>query len=145
MKKKIGIIAVLIIAVLLICCFIIGNPFIAYNNYRLKQSILAISKTEVTLNEIVPFEWDTVYTFPPYTSHSEIEKIIGFKSNSIKETVNEGMVQLLFVNDSKISGSVCGYAENLGYRIDFRDKVAFRENAVFNVYIEDNIVSLKRE
>ena len=110
----------------------------------MKQSIHTISKAEVTLNEIVPFEWDTVYTFSPYTARSEIEEIIGFKSNAIKETVNEGMVQLLFVNGKTVSGSVCGYAQNLGYSIDFTDKVEFEENSVFEVYIQNNIIYLSK-
>lgn len=144
MKKKIWIMAASILAVLMIGYCIMGNPSIAYHNHCLKQSIRAISKTEATLNEIVPFEWDTVYTFPPYTSRAEIEKTIGFKSSSIKETVSEGMVQLLFVKDRKLSGSVCGYAENLGYRIEFRDKVEYKENAVFVVSREEDIVLLKK-
>ena len=143
-KKKVWIIIAVIIVTLTISYCIIGNPFILYNNYRLKQSIHTISKAEVTLNEIVPFEWDTVYTFSPYTARSEIEEIIGFKSNAIKETVNEGMVQLLFVNGKTVSGSVCGYAQNLGYSIDFTDKVEFEKNSVFEVYIQDNIIYLSK-
>lgn len=142
MKKKVCIVTAVTIVMLAISYYIVGNPFVAYNNYRLKQSIHTISKTEVTLNEIVPFEWDTVYTFTPYTSRSEIEKIIGFKSNAIKETINEGMVQLLFVKGSAVSGSVCGYAENLGYCIYFSDNVKFEENTLFDVRIQDDIVYL---
>lgn len=131
-----------VIAILAMGYYIIGNPFIEYNNYRLKQSIHSISETEITLNEAVPFAWDTVYTFAPYTSRSEIEDIIGFKSNAIKETVNEGMVQLLFVKGNGVSGSVCGYAENLGYSIYFNDQVKFEDNTLFDVCIQDDIVYL---
>ena len=107
-------------------------------------SIHEVSKTEVTLNEIVPFEWSTVYTFDPYVTRSEIEKIIGFKSNAIQETVNEGMVQLLFVKGSSVSGSVCGYAENLGYCIEFSGKINFEDNTPFDVRIQDDIVYLTK-
>jgi len=141
-KKKIWIIIAAVIVISAIGYYIIGNPVIAYNNYRLKQSIHTISKTEVTLNEIVPFEWDTVYTFAPYTSRSEIEEIIGFKSNAIQETISEGMVQLLFVKGSSVSGSVCGYAKNLGYFIDFSGKARFEDNIPFDVRIQDDIVYL---
>ena len=112
------------------------------SNYRLKQSIHTISKPPVTLNEIVPFEWDIVYTFAPYTSRSEIEEIIGFKSNAIQETVSEGMVQLLFVKDNAACGSICGYSENLGYSVHFSDKVKLTDNKQFDVDIQDDIVYL---
>lgn len=92
----------------------------------------------------MPFEWSTVYTFDPYVTRSEIEKIIGFKSNAIQETVNEGMVQLLFVKGSSVSGSVCGYAENLGYCIEFSGKINFEDNTPFDVRIQDDIVYLTK-
>lgn len=142
MKKTIWLMIAAVIVMLTIAYSIIGNPVIAYNNYRLKRSIHTVFKTEVTLNEIVPFEWDTVYTFDPYTTRSEIEEIIGFKSSAIQETVSEGMVQLLFIKGSSVSGSVCGYAENLGYRIDFREKVNFEDHTPFDVRIQDDIVYL---
>ena len=142
MKKKAWMISAITIVILAISYCMIGNPFIAYHNYRLKQSIHTISKPTVTLNEIVPFEWDTVYTFAPYTSRSEIEEIIGFKSNAIQETVSEGMVQLLFVKDSAVCGSICGYAENLGYAAHFSDKVELTDNKQFDVDIQNGIVYL---
>lgn len=142
MKKKTWMMIAGVIVLLVIGYFIIGNPIIAYNNYRLKHRIHQVSKTEVTLNEIVPFEWDAVYTFAPYTTRSEIEEIIGFKSNAIQETVSEGMVQLLFVKGSSVSGSVCGYAENLGYRIDFSDEVKFEDHTPFDVRTQGDVVYL---
>lgn len=142
MKKKVWIISAMAIVTLAVGSYMIENPFIAYHNYLLKQSISKISKPTVTLNEIVPFEWDTVYTFAPYTSRSEIEEIIGFKSNAIQETVSEGMVQLLFVKDSAVCGSICGYDENLGYAVHFSDKVEVTDNRQFDVCIQDDIVYL---
>ncbi len=142
MKKKVWMISAMAIAILAISCYMIGNPLITYHNYRLKQSIHTISKPTVTLNEIVPFEWDIVYTFAPYTSRSEIEEIIGFKSNAIQETVSEGMVQLLFVKDNAVCGSICGYSENLGYSVHFSDKVELKDKKHFDVDIQDDIVYL---
>ena len=96
------------------------------------------------LNEVVPFDWDIVYTFQPYTPKENIEEIIGFKSSSIKENnINEGMVHLLFVKGEKVVASILGYSTNLGYRLDFPSKVTFVENAQFKVSIIDNIVTLK--
>lgn len=140
-KKKVYVI-LLIIIISIYCIF--GNPVVQYNNYRLNQSVRKISETEVVLNEVVPFQWDTVYTFTPYTSREEIEEIIGFKSNAIKETVNEGMVQLVFVREDAVVCSICGYADSLGYLIDFDDKVEFEDNTVFEIDVQDEIVCLKK-
>lgn len=143
MKKKI-IVPISLIAIIFLLVFLMtGSPLVACHNYELKKSVLSVSgETQVTLNEIVPFDWDIVYTFSPYTSRNEIEKIIGFSSHSIRETVNEGMVQLLFVKGDSVVASVCGYADNLGYRITFKDSVRFEEKAVFAVDTNAGIVTL---
>ena len=123
---------------------VIGNPIVLINNKKLENSIKSIQSDNIKLNEVVPFEWDVVYTFEPYASKESIEKIIGFKSNSIKENnINEGMVHLLFVKGEKVMASILGYSTNLGYRLDFPSKVTFVENAKLNVSIIDNIVTLK--
>lgn len=123
---------------------VIGNPIVLINNKKLENSIKSIQSDNIKLNEVVPFEWDVVYTFEPYASKESIEKIIGFKSNSIKENnINEGMVHLLFVKGEKVMASILGYSKNLGYSLDFPSKVTFVENAQFNVSIIDNIVKLE--
>lgn len=142
MRKKILVPIVIMLGLLITAYVMFGNPIITYHNYQLKQSIRTISEPEVTLNEIIPFAWDTVYTFSPYTSRSEIEEIIGFKSSAVQETVSEGMVQLLFVKGSSVVASVCGYAENLGYRVDFVDKVNFKDRTLFNASMQDGVMSL---
>lgn len=135
MKKKIIITVVAVIVVIFAFgYFMFGNPVVAVHNNQLKKAVTSIKNSEiVTLNEVVPFEWDTVYSFPPYTPKDEIEKVIGVKSNSIKETVNEGMVQLIFVKDKKVTASICSYAENLGYDINFDGSVTFDSNTKFSV------------
>lgn len=135
MKKKIIITVFSVIAVVVLVGFlVVGNPVVSVHNNELKKAVTSIKSSEtVTLNEVVPFEWDNVYTFKPYTSKDEIEKVIGFKSNSIKETVNEGMVQLIFVKDNKVTASVCQYAEDLGYDIIFGDSISYESNAKFSV------------
>ncbi len=116
---------------------VIGNPVVAINNRELREAVTSVSGVEaVSLNEIVPFDWDTLYTFSPYTSEAEIEEAIGFKSVSIQETVSEGMVQLLFVKGRTITASVCGYPDNLGYNIIFPcfpESISHAENAIFSV------------
>lgn len=122
---------------------IIGNPAVLINNKKLESSVKSISSETVKINDIIPFEWDTVYTFTPYESKESIEEIVGFKSNDIKENnINEGMVHLLFVKDKKVVASILGYGENLGYSIDFTSKITFAENAQFNVTKTEDITVL---
>lgn len=147
-KTKASIIILACIALIAVMGYlIIGNPFIFINNQKLENEVKSIDREIVQLNDVVPFEWDTLYTFGPYQSKEEIEEIVGFKSADIKENnINEGMVHLLFVNDNKVVASILGYASNLGYSIDFTSKdgwkVTFAENAQFNITKVDGITTL---
>ncbi len=141
-RKKVILSIIAAVLILLMAYIVIGNPFVLINNFKLQQSVTSITSKSVELNQIVPFAWDTVYTFAPYTSKDEIENTIGIKSNSIQETVSEGMVHLIFVKNKKVVASVCGYASNLGYQIDFSDKIAVTDNAVFNVQKDSDVIVL---
>ena len=125
-----------------------SKPEIDSNNEKFRQAVLSINSDTVTLNEIVPFEWEAVYTFPPYTSKEEIESIVGIKSSAIQQTANEGMVQLIFVKGQEIVSSVCGYSDSLGYSISFLEDgenyglILKAEKAEFSVERDNNIVKL---
>ncbi len=76
----------------------------------------------VYLAELTPFAWDDVYAFDPYTSRAEMEKILGFSSKELRETVSEGMIQLVFVNEEpntspQVVCCIASYPENLGYSV----------------------------
>ena len=86
-----------------------GNPFVSWNDNKLEKAMDDLSAETITLEEIVPFEWDEVYTFDPYTSREEIAETIGFDSQEIKEPVSEFMTQLIFVKDDKIVSCICKY------------------------------------
>ena len=90
---------------------------VSQNNRRLRQALTSLDAKAVTLNDVVPFGWDTVYAFDAYLSKEEMTEIIGFKSGALRETVSKGMVSLAFVRGSSVVASVCGYADNLGYAI----------------------------
>jgi len=143
MKKKIAWAVVFVV----ICISLFGNPVVKYNNHRLKKAVTALEAGQpVTLNEVVPFGWDTAYTFSPYTSEQEIEEIIGFKSRSIvANNINEGMVHLIFVKGEKVQAAVLGYADALGYYIDFFPKVEYGENAQFTVTKSREFIHLIKE
>ena len=144
-KTKIAItIFLCMVLVAILGYLVIGNPVVLVNNQKLENSIKSVHSDTIKLNEVVPFEWDVVYTFEPYASKESIEEIVGFKSADIKENnINEGMVHLLFVKGEKVVASILGYSANLGYRLDFPSKVTFAENAQFNVSISNKIVTLE--
>ena len=146
-KKASATVLVVILALVIVRYFFVGNPIIAVHNNQLKKAVTSIKDSQtVTLNEVVPFEWDTVYTFAPYETKENIEKTIGAKSSSIKETVSEEMVSLVFVKDNKVTASVFAYPSNLGYKISFDDFVSYEDNKIFavenSIDQETNIIKL---
>lgn len=139
MKKTKTLIFIIACTVLItgLSYLIIGNPFIFFNNQKLKNAMGILDNGDtVSLNEVIPFEWDVLYTPEPYQSKTEIEEIIGFKSADIQENnINDGMIHLLFVKNNKVVASVLGYSSNLSYSIDLTSKesskVTYDENAQF--------------
>jgi hypothetical protein len=136
----------------LILLLLFGNPIITKKENDFGKTIKAISAKTVAFNDIVPFEWDKVYTFDPYTTEQEIEEIIGFESNDITETVSEGMTQLLFIKGNKVVCDICGYSDNLGYNVSFlfNDNAPFQmieheDNVFFSVERIDGILALTEE
>ena len=83
--------------------YLFSGGLAGVNARALEHAVEAIPEesTQVSLNELVPFEWDEVYTFGPYTSKEEIQSIIRLDSDAVKESVSEGMVQLVFVEWGK--------------------------------------------
>ncbi|WMJ83657.1 hypothetical protein ACS3UN_11375 [Oscillospiraceae bacterium LTW-04] len=147
-KKKRFTSFLIIITGILFLLTAVGNPVVLYNNHRLKRALTSLDAQTVTLNEVVPFRWDVVYTFDAYLSKGEMEKIIGFKSANLQEMVNSGMVQLVFVKGRSVVGSVCSYADVLGYYIQFEpgegyySKVEFNDHADFDIEKRDGIIRL---
>ena len=123
-----------------------GNPMVHIRNRQLKNAVTSLTEDSITLNEAVPFDWDAVYTFPPYIDKEDIEKIVGFKSPVIEANqINEGMVHLLFVKEEKVMASVLGYPDNLGYSISFPDVIHAEDETEFAVSHKDGITVLSLE
>ena len=119
MKKTWMIIIAIVLTITIMGIFLNEKMIIENNNYKLKQAIANISKDEevISINQIVPFDWDKLYSFVPYTRKEEIEKIIGIESNFITESINEGMINLVFVKDEKVVSNICSYVSKIGYEI----------------------------
>ena len=71
------------------------------------------------MSERTPFEWDTFYSFAPYTTREKIYETIGYEWDDISQTVNEGMSQIVFVKDGKVVCYLYGYPENIKLGFNF--------------------------
>ena len=145
-----------ILLVLFVLYLIFGDPRIYVNNKKLKESLTAISSDSIILEDVVPFEWTTVYTFDPYTSIDRIKKVTGSKSPALKESVSEGMTHLVFMNRGSVAASVCAHPSGLGYSLSFsggkytyynyRDggysHIEYGDQTEFEITREDGIVKL---
>ena len=130
-KRKFANAAVLLILLSAVGYAFFGSPVEMYRRGGLRKAMAAVEDGEVTLNEIVPFAWDTVYIFEPYASREEMEQIMGISAKGLEESVSEGMVQLAFMNGSRVVCCVCGYISKEGYSVSFDEKINFADSVVF--------------
>lgn len=145
-------VAYVIVGMFLIFCLIFGDPMIYVNNYRLKTAMTGIREERVTLEETVPFEWSTVYSFGPYFSLKDIKRITGSKSPALNDSINEGMVSLVFMNRGRVVSSVCKYPSSTGYSLnlamntdadcDNYSQMGYGDFIEFEVTLENGIVNL---
>lgn len=110
MKKKLP----YLLGVVVLCCVLLivflllfGNPLVAWHNHQLKAALQQLPEGTVILEEAVPFAWDTVYSFDPYTSRAEMESVMHLKSASIRESVSEEQRSMIFTKGDKVVCSVC--------------------------------------
>lgn len=145
-----------IIVALGIFYLIFGDPRIYMNNAKLKEALSTLDSDSTTLEEIVPFEWTTVYTFDPYTSIDRIERVTGSKSPTLKESVSEGMTHVVFTNRGQVVASVCASPASIGYYLEFTggenthynyrnggySHIEYGDEIVFEVMQDDGFVKL---
>ncbi len=119
-KTKVFLISIFIITGILIGFKLKNEDIKVSNNIRkLEESLNNNSNTENdTCNYLFNFDYDKVYVFQPYLPKDDMEKQIGFKYWGLKETVNEGMMNILFVKDNKPVAYLYGYPSDRGFYID---------------------------
>ncbi|SET71479.1 hypothetical protein SAMN05216389_12249 [Oceanobacillus limi] len=147
--KKIKFFVLLIISlpVIIVLINILDKDVWDENARLLKQEIVAIDESveTVDLKNITPFEWDVVYSFDPYTPKEEIYEQVGYKWDSISETVNEGMNQIVFMKDGKVVCYVYGYPSNNGFGISFKPSSLHEDNNLqFRVSSNEGVTYLVR-
>lgn len=143
-------IVLLTIVIIVLATLILVNPFKKdvwdVNAEHFRESLNNISGDALIddLSEFTPFEWDTLYSFTPYTSTDEIYEVIGYKWDKIDTTVSENMNQIVFVKDGKVVCYIYGYPENTKLGFDFGEyegnyiKLISAEKQSFELYSQKN-------
>lgn len=116
------------------------------NAEELMKSFTVISgNSEINdLSQWTPFEWDTLYSFAPYTSKEKIYEVVGYKWDKITESVNEGMNQIVFLKAGKVVCYLYGYPENIKISFNFGSykssfiKLSAEDKLSFRTTISDN-------
>ena len=118
MKKKLP----FLLGAIVFCCvlaiifaLLFGNPLMAWHNHQLQAALRDLPEGTVTLEEAVPFEWDVLYSFDPYTSREEMENVMHLKSDAVQAGVSEGQRSFVFTKDDKVVCSMYGTPQKLGY------------------------------
>lgn len=102
MKNRRGKTVVCILVLVLVCTFFI-DPVLRYRNHELSDAIQSLSyKSGTTLEDVIPFEWDYVYRFVPYTPKEDMENKMGVRSRYVTEAKYDDMVQIYVVKNNKI-------------------------------------------
>ncbi|MDR4889856.1 hypothetical protein RGU12_20385 [Fredinandcohnia sp. QZ13] len=146
---------IILIGGVILLFFLFKKDLWEKNEDMLRENVLKIGQSveTVELTEVTPFEWDTVYSFSPYTPKNEIYETVGYKWDRIQETVNEGMNQIVFLQDGKVVCYVYGYPTNNRYGIYYSGDVTSggatvlnsSEDLKFQVKREDDVVYLIKE
>jgi hypothetical protein len=155
-RRSITVIAtlILLLCIVLLVIYPFKKDIWDTNLQLLESNILSddLVGKKVNLTTLTPFEWDTVYSFNPYTSKETIYETIGYKWDNISETVNEGMNQIVFVKDGEVVCYIYGYPTNNKYGVYFngtdnQNSAAIlyeKDNEVFDVTKSDGVVFLTR-
>lgn len=118
MRTRFGLFVFAFIGVLFLAIFFfVGKE---RKNHEVEREFAKILKElpegEIVLEDVLPFEWDTLYFASPYADEKAIEAEIGVKRFS--GFVSEGGMSFLFQSKNRSVLQVSGYPSNLGF--DFR-------------------------
>lgn len=117
-RKRVKIMALLLL-ILSVIFFIRWNSELNRNNRQLTKQLLETdSETSGEVEELFTFAYDELYVFTPYQPKESMEEELGFETRILQETVNENMMNLLFVKDDQAVAYLYGYGANNGFYLD---------------------------
>lgn len=98
---------------------------------------------EISWNEVVPFTWDEVYYFVPYTTEKEMEQITGVKSDKYCELHEDSGVQIAFIKNKKVIVFISDKEKNLGFGMRQFDCIKYKDEALFQVEKNGNTLYIQ--
>ena len=101
-KKLKNLFIVLFVLVCSVYYLLFGSPLVDWRTEKLVEATNNINTETITLEELVPFAWDAVYVFEPYTSKEEVAETLGFYSVEIHESWNDSDNWYYFVKGNRI-------------------------------------------
>jgi hypothetical protein len=121
--KKTTIIRIILLVVLGLSMLLILYPSDTWekNAKEFYNSFNVISGNTAVIDDLssfTHFEWDTFYSFGPYTPESEIYEVIGYRWKNINSNISEGMNQIVFLNNGKVVCYIDGYPSK--YKVVFK-------------------------
>jgi hypothetical protein len=117
MIKWIGLIIIVIVILMTVIKITDYNSLVSRNTRQLEKR-LSQNIENGTVRNLITFSYNKMYVFAPYQPLGKMEQQIGFKHSKLQQGINEGTINILFVNDSKAIAYLFGYAENTGYYIN---------------------------
>lgn len=132
--------AVAMVTTVIVCCavgfFALANPHTAKVNGRELGSVLSQYNDKiVALNDMVTFDYDYVIQFPPYADLKSMEKMLGFNCSFLIESVNEGMMNILFVKNNKAVCYIYGYGENHNFYLSLPDGIKIQKKDLGTFFV----------
>lgn len=137
----------LVIAVALIIggvYLFVGDPVVTYNNRKLEMALINETDETITFNKLAEFEWDEMYSFKHTMTKADIEGVLGFESNAIKEPSSDTFIQVIFVKDGKIVANVNGVPTALGYNIIFHDNGEGYNKILYTDAVEFEVENIEK-
>lgn len=134
----------LILGAIMVFCItftvmLVGKYPLMKTNIDLYYAIQALEEgDEVVFNDVVPFDWDSVYTFAPYTEPEIMAETMGVTVKNLQQTLNEGMVQYYFIHQEKLVCAIYGYPNANGFVLEWEGSpLRYSDDARFSVAVED--------
>lgn len=141
---SVAVIVFCVVFAILFFLFSKKNNTIRNNNNALNSALQNVSSETATLDDIVPFSWDTAYTFSPYTSIEDMAETMGVDHAGLHESNYDDMINLVFVKEKAVVASICEHKNNLGYDIEFDTPVAMGDHTIFSIEKRDGILYFRR-
>lgn len=140
-----GIVLTIIVGVLM---FTILQPTPEWktNARQLHKSFDIISGNKARIDNFLGFthfQWNTLYSFAPYTPEQTIYNVVGYKWDNISSTVSEGMNQVVFLKDGKVVCYIDGYPDKYKVYFNFGQydgsyfKLTASDKLAFDMWVTD--------